>query len=44
MGINTTTRAVTLKCEKSPFREKDLIFTKRTLSIINIGNVDIFFK
>ena len=33
-----------LFAKRTPFREKDPIFTKRTLFIINIGNADIFVK
>ena len=33
-----------LFAKRSPFREKDPIFTKRTLFIISIGNTDIYLK
>ena len=31
-----------LFAKRTPFREKDPIFTKRTLFVINIENADIF--
>ena len=33
-----------LFAKRTPFREKDPFFTKRTLFIINMGNADMFLK